>query len=259
MNKKQLASDAKTIETRTGSDAWIEARNRFACEFLNLVESEIFAVFSPRIRCHILWEDLQQAGRLGLLKAASNVTVERHTNFPPFARKHIRKQIVNVWHQNNLAVPLPRHAGEMAGKMHRQRSRQGNLKPLQDAYEMFPNSNQSTVRAVWEIVYHKQYFIDAGISGNSTCTDRVKELQGPSAEDTALIDLRNKQLTTALTVLTAEERSMLEYRYGLTTGNTASVKATSIQFGLSEGKGSWVMKRAVKKVRDSSEGKKLYL
>ena len=70
-------------------------------------------------RCQEGWEDLQQVGLLGLIRAAELYRPELGTPFTAFARPHIRGAILHYLRDEAPAVRLPRRQAELMERVQR--------------------------------------------------------------------------------------------------------------------------------------------
>jgi len=70
-------------------------------------------------------EDLQQAGMLGLIRAAELYSQERHTPFEAFARPHIRGAILHYLRDVSPLVRLPRRQAELQDRVLQWQRQQG--------------------------------------------------------------------------------------------------------------------------------------
>lgn len=70
-------------------------------------------------------EDLQQAGMLGLIRAAELYSQERHTPFESFARPHIRGAILHYLRDVSPLVRLPRRQAELQERVLQWQRQQG--------------------------------------------------------------------------------------------------------------------------------------
>ena len=68
-------------------------------------------------RCQEPWEDLQQVGQLGLIRAAELYRPEEGTPFPAFARPHIRGAILHYLRDVAPSVRLPRRQAELQERL----------------------------------------------------------------------------------------------------------------------------------------------
>lgn len=239
LTPEQLEDYARIIERQDGTPEWLEARNKFALHYKYLVRKECFNIYTPRIRNHELWEDLQQQGMIGLLEAAGKVTVARYDNFPPYANLFIRKQLVSVWHANQLPVKLTRNRGQLAGKMNRRAlDADGRILPLDKVVALFPDETPANVKTVWELLVGASVSLDVygvdGVTGNAyTQPITHPKLNTPAADDLLLPKLRTDRLNAVLDTLPEQERDIIRYRFGFTTGTPEPYASTCASFGLS--------------------------
>lgn len=70
-------------------------------------------------RCQESWEDLQQVGLLGLIRAAELYRPEQGTPFQAFARPHIRGAILHYLRDEAPSVRLPRRQAELQERLQR--------------------------------------------------------------------------------------------------------------------------------------------
>lgn len=70
-------------------------------------------------RCPESWEDLQQVGLLGLIRAAELYRADQGTPFEAFARPHIRGAILHYLRDEAPAVRLPRRQAELQERLQR--------------------------------------------------------------------------------------------------------------------------------------------
>lgn len=220
-----LAETVKTQQHR--SKEWYTARDSLAEYYDWLVLAEIKTVYKPNILRSDMFEDIMQQGRLGLLWAIDRIDPDRIEVFWVYARRCIRKQIVSVWHDNQLPVRLPRERGSMAGVMLRKgRDQQGELLPLREQYALFPHETHESVRAVYRAVQMRTVEI----------VDDTLTHTGDTLTPETVVERKHETATLHETVntLTLPEQKVIKYRFGLDTGTPGVMNRASNILGMSQ-------------------------
>lgn len=245
MDNAELLRYAGIIEQGRSCAGWLEARNSFALQFQFLVEIEIVYMYSSMVRQHPLFEDLVQAGMLGLLDASGRVTVEKYESFPPYARLFIRKQIVKVWHDNQLPVSLPRNKGELAGKMSKRARNEHDdgYVSFEDTVSLFPDESLESVRSVYDLLTGHRFSLDGRLGADDGSADVYKDrvahsferLHSGSSEEAAFSGLRSDALSRMLDSLGVLEGQVIKFRFGFVTGKPEPYSVCARTLGVGVG------------------------
>ena len=174
------------------------------------------------------FEDLLNEGNVGLLEAVRRYDRTRGTRFITYASWWIRKAILEALMKNSRIVRLPYY----------QIQRRRRMKDKQeDGHEALPPT------------IHVHSLDETVGDDDRTLAERLPDLRVTNPEETALLAESTVEVRHALGVLTAQERRIVEARYGLHGHPCRSLHEVGSDFGLSRERIRQIEVRAVGRLR----------
>ncbi|HEY9681111.1 MAG TPA: sigma-70 family RNA polymerase sigma factor [Oculatellaceae cyanobacterium] len=191
------------------------ARQRLIQSNLRLVVS-----IAKRYRSSgISFQDLVQEGSLGLMRAVEKFDPERGNKFSTYATWWIRQAVSRALANKSRAIRVPVHMNDTISKL-RKADRQ--LAQSLGRVPTFEELSQASGFSVEKVLLamgsdRSPLSLDAvcGDETDTTLADVLEDAATPSPEETVSATLLVKHLIDAMKNLGAEERKILEHRYGL--------------------------------------------
>ncbi len=202
-------------------------------------------------------EDLVQVGYLGLLTAAEKYDAGNEAKFSTYAVHWIKREIKREIRECGFTIRLPDHVMariEKCTKLDTSFQQQGleraeRVQAIADTLDM-------TVEEVKKYLsMRKQYqqCVSLNTAVDEESETEIHELipdeATPPVEDVAEKNDMIERLYAALPDLTAQERDIIEFRYGLNGNRICTIAELSVKYGLSEERIRQIEEKALKKLR----------
>lgn len=206
--------------------------------------------------------DLLQEGNLGLLKAAERFEPERGFRFSTYAVYWIRQRVLRAIHDSARVIRLPAHVHATLTKMNRARQhfqcthgRDPTVSELAAACDMSAAKLVKLQQAAQAVLS-----LQAPVTANKarshedtrTIGDAIKSSAPTPVEACESAMLQADVANVLSTMLTAQERTVVAHRYGLTEGNrdqALTVAATARAMDMSPDAVRAAEARALNKLR----------
>jgi RNA polymerase primary sigma factor len=225
----------------------IEAYQRFVEANLRLVVSIAMHYHGPEIPLL----DRIQEGNLGLMHAATKFDPDLGIHFSTYATYWIRQSIHRAVLAKARLVSLPIRTGEQIVKMNRLHGHFLQSQGYEPSNEEMSQALGLSEEQVLELQRAAECPLSLDVSPDEERSwADLLEHPGPSNTSSAVTyETLLEQLHHALTLLSPQEREILELRYGLRDGNTLSFKDLCFHFGLTRTGVHLLEQRALRKLK----------
>lgn len=224
---------------------------------------KLASAYQKRYGNKVDFEDLEQVGFIGLIKAARKFEIQQGYAFSTYAVWWIKQSISREIMENGYAIRIPVHMVEKVSKVAKAESlymglsRNERMKKISEKLSM-------TEKAVKEcLILRRNYLgyvsLDAPIGDEEDVQlgDRVLEEDAPSVEDIIIEKELRTNLENAISTLTTREQMVLRLRYGLDDGEARTLGEVGEWFNVSPERIRQVVGKALRKLRHPSTSKKL--
>lgn len=228
-----------------------EDRNRFIEHHLPLVVS----IAKKRINQGVEFEDLVQEGIIGLITAAGKFDPGRGFRFSTYATWWIRQAVDDAILKQGDTVKKPSnyasHLKQLiiaANRLEKELGREPDMDEISKAARI----EKDMVRQLLSLI-PGTVSLDAPISEteeqNNNYLDVLEDRAADSPLDRSISRHMREDIGRALGLLSDKERSILEMRFGLTGGETRSLREVGRVFSLSPERIRQIEENALAKLR----------
>jgi RNA polymerase primary sigma factor len=222
-------------------------------------------VYQKRYGNRLDFEDLEQVGFLGLIKAAKRFDFQQGTSFSTYAVWWIKQAISREIMDNGYAIRIPVHMMERINKVVRLDNEyigQGLGNP--ERLEAISKELNLTIEDIRECLILKSNYLsyaslNAPVGEDETTElgefipeDEVKSIEGVIA-DRAL----RETLESVISALKPREQEILRLRFGFDNNHVRTLEEVGAVFGVTRERIRQIEAKALRKLRHPSRLKKL--
>lgn len=214
---------------------------------------------------HLDFEDLEQAGFIGLIKAAERYDVSQGTAFSTYAVFWIKQSISREIIDNGFAIRIPAHMMEKINKVTRLDNQFGlEGIPFEERMELIACEIGETVDVVKECLVLRQNFLSysslntpVGEDEDTEINDFITDDTVPSVEDIITHNLLRDTISQIMFTLNPREQEILRLRFGLDDGVVRTLEEIGMMYGVTRERIRQIEKKALTKMRHPSRSRKL--
>ncbi len=248
-----LLSAEEEIElAKRSADGDAEARNILVCKNQRLVAMIAFRYIGM---CKGLeFDDLKQAGNLGLIQAVKMFDYTKGYRFSTYAIWWIRQAITREIADKDRTIRLPVHIGETvlkirrtAAKIEQQTGTTATIEDVAAALDMPPQK----VKEMWEMAWTTPTVsLDKpiGEDGDSTLESILTDLSDSPQEQADAAELKTK-VSGVLSRLSPREQAVIRLRYGLLDGRPRTLEEVGEEYHVTRERVRQIEAKALHKLR----------
>lgn len=210
------------------------------------------------------FEDLEQVGYLGLIKAAKRFDISQGTAFSTYAVFWIKQCISREIMDNGFAIRIPVHMHERINKVTAIDNKlyldgvdfEERLHIIADKTGLSDESVRECF--VLKNNYLKYVSLDTpiGEEEETLLGDIIADTDSLSVEEEVELASLRKVLNDVMDALSERERSILRMRFGLDDGRTKTLEEVGKSFGVTRERIRQIEAKALRKLRHPSRAKK---
>lgn len=247
----------------------IQQGNRQAVQDLcvknkRLVDKYVVA-YEKRYGNRLDFEDLEQVGFLGLIKAAQRFSIHQGTAFSTYAVFWIKQSISREIMENGYAIRIPVHLMEKINKVvavHNRLAEEGS--PSHERIPQIASQLGCSDHDVRECLRLKANFIGytsldipIGEESDSELGDFIPAEEEYSVEQMALNKALRHEIEAILTTLTPRERDILKLRFGWDDNCPRTLEEIGSMFCVTRERIRQIEAKALRKMRHPSRSRRL--
>ena len=209
------------------------------------------------------FEDLEQAGMLGMIKAAERFDLNAGTEFSTYAVWWIKQAITREIMDHGYTVRIPVHRMEQIQKVMRLDSKFAAESDHGKRMELISNASGMSVELVEDCLRLFYQFIKAtsldlpvGEEEDVTLGDLIPYEGSMSVEDTVSQQILRERLEEVLETLTTREQKVIRMRFGLDDGRARTLEQVGQVFGVTRERIRQIEAKALRKLRHPSRSRK---
>lgn len=247
----------------------IQQGNRQAAQDLcvknkRLVDKYVLA-YEKRYGNHLDFEDLEQVGFLGLIKAAQKFSVHQGTAFSTYAVFWIKQSISREIMDNGYAIRIPVHTMEKINKVvaiHNRLVEKGI--PFPERISQIASELDYAEDDVRECLKLKQNFlgytsldIPVGDENESELGDFIPAEESFSVEETVLNQALRREMESVLDTLKPRERNILKLRFGWDNHRPRTLEEIGAEYHVTRERIRQIEAKALRKLQHPSRTQRL--
>lgn len=209
------------------------------------------------------FEDLEQAGMLGMIKAAERFELNARTEFSTYAVWWIKQAITREIMDYGYTIRIPVHRMEQIQKVIRLDSKFASETDYRKRMELIAQSSgmpialvEDCIRLFYQFIKTTSLDIPIGEDEDITLGELVPYEGERSVEDIAAQQLLRERLEDVLQTLTSREQKVLRLRFGLDDGRERTLEQIGQEFGVTRERVRQIETKALRKLRHPSRSRK---
>ncbi len=209
------------------------------------------------------FEDLEQAGMLGMIKAAERFELNARTEFSTYAVWWIKQAITREIMDYGYTIRIPVHRMEQIQKVIRLDSKFASETDYRKRMKLIARSSgmpialvEDCIRLFYQFIKTTSLDIPIGEDEDITLGELVPYEGERSVEDIATQQLLRERLEDVLQTLTSREQKVLRLRFGLDDGRERTLEQIGQEFGVTRERVRQIETKALRKLRHPSRSRK---
>lgn len=226
---------------------------------VKMVVSEYYRAFFNKLD----FEDLEQAGMAGMIKAAKKFDFSKETEFSTYAMWWIRQAVLREIQDYGYTIRIPVHKIEKIQKVYKLNTKYKEEKNYYKRIEKISADSQLSIEAVEDCLRLFNQFIKprsldelAGEDENTPIGELIPITKDPSVEDIVLRRMLRLQLDQVLKTLSPKEQEIIRLRFGMDGGREHTLEEIGQSFGVTRERIRQIEEKALKKLRHPSKSKR---
>ena len=253
--EEEIEEEIKSLQKDL--NAGDEAKKRLAEANLRLVVS----IAKRYVGRGMLFLDLIQEGKLGLIKAVEKFDYRKGYKFSTYATWWIRQAITRAIADQARTIRIPVHMVETINKLirvSRQLLQELGREPSPEEIAAEMNMPVERVREILKISQEPVSLeTPIGEEEDSHLGDFIQDDNVPVPADAAAFTLLKEQLEEVLGTLTEREQKVLTLRFGLEDGRARTLEEVGKEFNVTRERIRQIEAKALRKLRHPSRSRKL--
>ena len=223
------------------------------------------AAYEKRYGNRLDFEDLEQVGFLGLIKAAQRFSIRQGTAFSTYAVLWIKQSISREIMDNGYAIRIPVHMMERINKVvavHNKLAAEGSPsheRVTQIAGQLgWPeHAVRECLRLKANVIGYTSLDMPVGDESGSELGDFVPAEEEYSVEQLALNRALRREIEVLLTTLTPRERDILKLRFGWDDNRPRTLEEIGSKYCVTRERVRQIEAKALRKMRHPSRSRRL--
>lgn len=213
------------------------------------------------------FEDLEQAGYIGLLKAAQRFDYKLSIAFSTYAVFWIKQSISREIMDNGFAIRIPVHMMERINKVLAADIKllinNGDMKLEERVSHISKTIGLCEDQVIECLVFRQNYLTYASLDApvgedeDSLLVDFIPDNEEVSVEEVVDMKMLKKELEEILSTLTERESKILKLRFGFDDGKQRTLEDIGNEFGVTRERIRQIEAKALRKLRHPSRSKKV--
>lgn len=207
----------------------------------------------------LAFDDLRQAGMMGMLNAAEKFDPDRGNAFSTYAMWWIKQAIIREIYDHGFTIRIPVHMMEMIHKVNvLDRSLSMTGIGYRDRLTRITEELGTTEEMIEQCLAVQNSFLNTssldvpvGEAQYFVMLDLIPDETLPSVEDEVYANIMREKVVDALQILTKREQEVLDLRYGLTNGRERTLEEVGNILGVTRERIRQIEQKAFRKIRHS--------
>ena len=210
------------------------------------------------------FEDLEQAGMLGMIKAAERFDLNAGTEFSTYAVWWIKQAITREIMDHGYTIRIPVHRMEQIQKVMRLDSKYASESDYRKRMGLISRESgmpvslvEDNMRLFYQFIKATSLDLPIGEEDDTTLGEIVPYEGEMSIEDAATQQVLKERLEEVLQTLTVKEQRVLRLRFGLDDGRVRTLEQVGQEFGVTRERIRQIEAKALRKLRHPSRSRKI--
>lgn len=218
---------------------------------------------SKKYSHHLDFEDLEQVGFMGLIKAAQKFDIKLGYSFSTYAVWWIKQAISREIMDNGFAIRIPVHMMERINKLTVIENKfsdyipEKRIKKIADEMGITEKAVRECMVLKTNILMYSYLNAPVGEEEDSEIVDFIPSEDVLSVEDIVTNRELRRSLDEALDTLKDRERQVIRMRFGLDDGEPRTLEYLGQKFGVTRERIRQIEAKALRKMRHPSKSRKL--
>lgn len=205
----------------------------------------------------LAFDDLRQAGMMGMLNAAEKFDPDRGNAFSTYAVWWMKQAVIHEIYDHGFTIRIPVHMMEMIHKVNAlDRSLSMTVIGYRDRLIKIAEELGTTEETIEQCLAVQNSFLNTssldvpvGEAQDFVMLDLISDETVPSVEDEVCTNIMREKVVDALQILTKREQEVLDLRFGLTDGRERTLEDVGNILGVTRERIRQIEQKAFRKIR----------
>lgn len=222
-------------------------------------------IYGKEFGNNLTFEDLEQVGMIGLLKAAKRFDYTKGYQFSTYATWWIWQSITREIEDNGFIIRIPVHMMEYISKVTALDNKYAAMEmDFQQRIDAIQVETHFTAEKIMDCLILRHNYLSntslntpVGEDEDIEIQDKICDEKSPSVEEIIEYHDLKKRLMDVLDTLTERERNIIISRFGLLDGKAKTLEKVGQQYNVTRERIRQIEAKALRKLRHPSRSRKL--